>query len=208
MRLTHTLSIFLVFSLSFPASVSAQEVIDLIAAASCECIENLEEGVEFEAATESCVQTAIFSNITPILEEYDFNVTDQDEAERLGEQIGIQVGMKLVSDCPAFMEMMMASEDFIDEIEDYEEVAPDNSETLRGTFLGEKVTKGGFSYLVIEDEYGDEVELLWLNPFAGDERIGEDLEGSRVTVRWKPAYIRNGKEGEYLKTKVISALEQ
>lgn len=199
--------LLLSFLFSFSLSGSAQEVIDLIAEASCECIEELEDVSDFAAAAETCIQQAIFSNLAPILEEFDLDITDEDEATRIGEKIGMEVGLKLVSDCASFMEMMLA----VDELEDYEEgyetVAPDNSETVTGTFLGEKVTKGGFSYLIIEDEYGDESEFLWMNPFTGDENVNQDLEGKKVILTWKPAYIRNGKEGEYIKTKVISGLE-
>lgn len=199
--------LLLSFLFSFSLSGSAQEVIDLIAEASCECIEELEDVSDFAAAAETCIQQAIFSNLAPILEEFDLDITDEDEATRIGEKIGMEVGLKLVSDCESFMEMMLA----VDELEDYEEgyetVAPDNSETVTGTFLGEKVTKGGFSYLIIEDEYGDESEFLWMNPFTGDENVNQDLEGKKVILTWKPAYIRNGKEGEYIKTKVISGLD-
>lgn len=199
----------LLFSLAL--STSAQEVVDLIAEASCECIEELEDVSDFAAAAEICIQQAIFSNLAPILEEFDLDITDEDEATRIGEQIGMDVGLKLVSDCPSFMEMMMASDELEDGFIDYEDEsgqsAPDNSETVTGTFLGEKVTKGGFSYLIVEDEYGDKGEFLWMNPFSGDELVNEALEGKKISLTWKPAYIRNGKEGEYIKTKVVSGIE-
>lgn len=192
-------------------SGSAQEVVDIIADASCECIEELEEVTDFAGAAEICIQQAIFSNLAPILEEFDLDITNEDEATRIGEKIGMDVGLKLVSDCPSFMDMMMASDELEDGFEDYDggygESAPDNSERVTGTFLGEKVTKGGFSYLIIKDEYGDKSEFLWMNPFSGDELVNQDLEGKQITLIWKPAYIRNGKEAEYIKTKVISGLE-
>lgn len=206
-----SIPLLLSFLFSLTLSTSAQEVVDLIAEASCECIEELEDVSDFAGAAETCIQQAIFSNLAPILEEFDLDITDEDEATRIGEQIGMEVGLKLVSDCPSFMEMMMASEEFEGELMDYEgdynSSAPDNSESVTGTFLGEKVTKGGFSYLIVEDEYGDKSEFLWMNPFSGDELVNEDLEGQQVTLTWKPAYIRNGKEGEYIKTKVISGIE-
>lgn len=212
MKFTQFLPIVFFLAGTIPGPSYSQEVIEVISTASCECIEELETPSDFAAAAEICIQQAIFSNLAPILEEFEFNITDEEEASRIGEKIGMEVGLNLVSNCPAFMEMMMASDEFEDEYTDYEggqEVAaPDNSEILVGTFLGEKVTKGGFSYLLVKDEYGVETELLWMNPFLGDELISEDLEGQKVTIKWKPAYIRNGKAGEYIKTKVISELEE
>lgn len=196
------ISLFFYFSLSG----SAQEAIDLIAQASCECIQDLDDVSDIAAATETCVQQAIFSNLAPILEEFDFDLADEEAATRIGEKIGTEVGLKLVSECPAFMEIMMNSDELDDGFEDYEEAPVDNSENLTGTFLGEKLTKGGFSYLIIEDEYGDKSEFLWLNPFSGDELVNKDLEGKKISLRWKPEYIRNGKDGEYIKTRVISGL--
>lgn len=206
-----SIPLLLSFLFLLSVSLSAQEVVELIAEASCECIEELEDVSDFAAAAETCIQQAIFSNLAPILEEFDLDITDEDEATRIGEKIGMDVGLKLVSDCPSFMEMMMASDELEDEFADYEssygEPVPDNSERVTGTFLGEKVTKGGFSYLIIEDEYGDKAEFLWMNPFSGDELVNQALEGKKITLIWKPAYIRNGKEAEYVKTKVISGLE-
>lgn len=192
------------------ASLQGQEAISLISDASCDCIGDLdvENESEMEAAVEMCIQTAIFSNLGPIMEEFDFDLTDEAEATRIGEEIGMEVGMNLVSNCPEFMNMMIGSsmmdDEDIFEVEDEGESRM--AEELSGTFLGEEVTKGGFSYLVVKDEYGEKQRLLWLKPFSGDELISESLEGSEVSVEWEPMYIRNGKEEDYLKAKVITRL--
>lgn len=192
------------------SSLQGQEAINLISEASCECIGDLDvnDEAEMEEAVEMCIQTAIFSNLGPIMEEFEFDLTDEEEATRIGEEIGMEVGMNLVSNCPAFMNMMMESGMMDDE--DSYDIAEieDNSmvEELSGTYLGEEVTKGGFSYLIVRDEFGEKQRLLWLSPFSGDELVSESLEGSEVSVEWEPMYIRNGKEAEYLKSKVVTKL--
>ncbi len=205
---------FLILGLS-PAF--SQEAIELISQSSCECITELQASGEVTSAgqaVESCIQQAIFANLTPIMEAYDFDLSNEEEATSIGEEIGMQVGMKLVTDCPAFMAMMMDNQEGSDNIdvsglEDYgvvEEEPETTYESLEAVFEEEDVTKGGFSYLIFKDEYGEESRFLWLSPFAGDELIGKELEGKAVTIEWESVYIRNGKDEDYQKTKVIRRL--
>ena len=66
------------------------------------------------------------------------------------------------------------------------------------------------AFIIVVDEYGDELSFLWLEKFPdSEEYLGriEDLKGRRVRIIWREIQLYQVRTQNYRKSKEIRGLE-
>lgn len=187
------------------STATAQDVIQKVADASCECFTDGLEEVTDKEEVEMKLGLCIFQGATPYMKELKkkegLSISNEAELEKLIEK----VGMRMVVSCPAFVNYI--SENYEDyEDEDEEEYY---AESFEGTF--KKLDAQQFNVLVVEDESGREHKILWLEHFdnASDFEGGKakKLEGREVRITYVERDMYEPKLDEYIKMKVVKGVE-
>lgn len=201
----HIFSSLLAFLVTF--SLSAQQVVEQISAETCACIEkaSAEESIKsLELLTNSCVQQAMLENITGITETYRADLSDPEASREVGQSIGKEVGNWLAENCVSYRALQTQSTQSKPKVEmlSFPLKSTEGSITeLRGEELG---------FVILVDEYGDELSFLWLEKFTGsDEFLGriEDLKGRRVKIIWREIQLYQVRTQNYRKSKEIRGIE-
>ena len=199
------LSLLLAIALS-PA-VHGQQVVEQIAEETCACIQasGLEEkNANLELLTSTCVQQAMLDHIGDITEAYRVDLSNPETSREIGETIGKEVGIWLATNCRIYRRLYMQRV-----------AAPPQSETLthplhstEGSITGLRGEE--LAFVILVDEYGDELSFLWLEKFPdSEEYLGriEDLKGKRVRITWREIQLYQVRTQNYRKTKEIRGLE-
>jgi hypothetical protein len=113
--------------------------------------------------------------------------------------------MKLASECPEFMKMVVSSETF------KESKAARTGKTeyrsLSGTLV--KVVPGEFSHFLIKDQSGKTEKIWWMEYFPGADMLSDpkNLNGN-VKLKYEEKEVYNGTLKDYVKIKVAVGLEK
>jgi hypothetical protein len=180
--------IFLVlFAALFSVATFAQRsAIDKVANAACECINSTElntdmTAIDAELMLGQCMAPSIMENMEALMKEMKLKEFNQET----GYQIGIEVGKKLGSICPKFIELsiilahnakseVQTTEEFDESREQVEgEYSEEDAEIgiLTGRYVREE---GGAQRYIVVNADGVEEKLLWLYWFDGSDDIQAD----------------------------------
>lgn len=199
--------IYCLFGFVLPANLSAQPVVEQIATETCTCIEKSsqeEKNANLELLTSACVQQAMLEHISDITAAYRVDLNNPEASREIGETIGKEVGEWLAMNCTAYqvLQARPASRQPQTETLTHTLRTTDGSITdLRGEDL---------AYVIMVDEYGDELSFLWLEKFPNSEEyLGriEDLKGRRVRIIWREIQLYQVRTQNYRKSKEIRGIE-
>ncbi|AUC80127.1 hypothetical protein CW736_12435 [Nonlabens sp. MB-3u-79] len=160
------------------ASVNAQqfneEAVKELADQVCECIQtkgDIETKEKAEMELGSCMLQA-YSNNQKYFDDKGINFLDANNAEKLGEQVGIM----LAGSCPESIPLFML---FADDIEEEMELEEENL-VITGKIV--KVEDDKFKSFEIKDEDGRRRKLLWLTYVDNDELLEDAVKGKTTYV--------------------------
>lgn len=113
----------------------------------------------------------------------DIDISDSENMGWLGEQIG----MKMAEVCPQeILAIGLVAMDESDENGDFNDVDYPMAYEVKGTFKAVE-QMGKFNFLVINNEDGDEIKLLWLGYFEGSDVLinaPEKAIGKKVSAEY------------------------
>ncbi len=131
-----------------------------------------------------------------------YNLMDAKTSEKLG----IDVGAKLVYECPEFTSTLLKNTKAMTDIVQRGKDGP--SGTISGTLV--KIIGGDFSYLQVEDDKGRIEKLWWMEYFDGANVLATDPQrhlNKPIKVRFVEKEIFNSTLKDYVKIKVITGVD-
>lgn len=218
------------FLLILTNNLRAQSAANILAAESCQCIGQVQSEVieDIEQLTNSCIQESILRNLDWLKQKYNWN-SSTTEAEKLGQQIGQEVGEILIKECTALMAFLKSeapmedsplyetSSRTISGFQDDLPFIPENPslpDEQPSTNISEGILLAlqgnDMAYFMIVDEYGDRLSFGWLTPFEGDEYFHYGIgvhEGRRVRIYWDSLELYQLNSRRYQKVKVVGKIE-
>jgi hypothetical protein len=198
---------FLFLFIVFSARAQAQQVVEIIAAETCTCIEQSsldEKDANLELLTSTCVQQAMLEHIGDITEAYRADLSNPEISKEIGESIGKEVGSWLNTQCNAYRTLKGRPSPTRPQMETVSHAL----QSTEGSITGQRGEE--MAFLIVVDEYGDELSFLWLEKFPDSEQyLGrvEDLKGRRVRIIWREIQLYQVRTQNYRKSKEIRGIE-
>jgi hypothetical protein len=119
-----------------------------------------------------------------------------------GRQIGMKVGMKMATNCPAYIKLIGKMME--DKIIETPEIIDNIQELVKGKVT--EVISDGYQFLKIKDQNGNIKRVLWLFNFEGAATYNNDpkkLIGKTVSVSCNQVEIFFAKSNSFGKEKMI-----
>ena len=133
------------------------------------------------------------------LKSFGINTSDPKSLERLA----MDVGMRLVTDCPAFYDALSKNPNTVKDL-----ALSESSSRISGKLL--KVVAGEFTHLLIEDPSGKIEKLWWMEYFNGSNALLINPQ-SQINRSFRFTYVEreifNSTLKDYVKVKVITRLD-
>jgi hypothetical protein len=129
---------------------------------------------------------------------------DMDEVDF--EKVGQKVGIKLMTDCPIFIKVIMPL------IEGELESSPDEEEEDEvKTTSGEvtEITETNFVILKLKEADGSIKRFYWLTKFKGAENFDNDpqnCKGKKISIKWRFVEVYNPAGKSFSKERVITGI--
>ena len=128
-----------------------------------------------------------------------FNTSDSKSVEKLA----VDVGMRLVTDCPTFFETLTKNPNHIKEL-----ALNESSGTISGKLV--RIVGGDFTHLLIEDTKGKVERLWWMEYFSGSNVLLSNPQ-TQLNRSLKVSYVEreifNSTLNDYVKVKVITRID-
>ncbi|MFK7756127.1 MAG: hypothetical protein AB8B53_04265 [Flavobacteriales bacterium] len=210
MKLFTTALLF--FSISFGFT---QDYLDHIAEETCECMGDVDDYKTYEEFSMN-MGLCMFSEAEPYTKKLkkDFKI-DLNDIEEYGTVLGEQLGLRLVTVCPKFLEAISKFDDeVLGELMDEDEADYDspstNSEEEESTGIVKSYEEEGFLSLKVEENDGSVTKVLWLGYVDSDFDLDNDLEnlkGLEVSITYTEQELYDVKSKEYRYYKVLTSLK-
>lgn len=196
----------ILYSTGISAQASKDSLLKVIVKETCTDI----SGKDFSGKSMEEIEMELGLAMMPIMVKYQeelqaaYGTGIEDQAGM--EKMGMEVGLQLAKDCPAFLKMFAGNPAVIKERAGKNTAA--ELKTVNGKLLA--IVHGDFSYLQVKDATGKIEKLWWMEYFEGSGRLitnaGEMLNKD-VKVKYSEKEIYNATLKEYIKIKVIAGLE-
>jgi hypothetical protein len=119
------------------------------------------------------------------------------------EKAGEDLGMRLVLECPAFLQIMTGNPGIINKAAGIAE------KTMTGTLI--RVVPGEFTHLLVKDNKGKLVKIWWMAPFAGSAELTGNPQSwlnKKVTVSYDERESYNAGTKKYTTIKTAAGIEK
>lgn len=130
------------------------------------------------------------------------DVTDKASMEKLAQSIG----MRLFTECPAFLKIMSNIDPSTLEKPAKMSVVVGGA-TITGTLL--KVVPGELTHLLVKDNSGKTVKIWWMDYFTGSDEMADNplkMVNKKVTVNYTEKEVYNVALKQYIKIKVATGI--
>ncbi len=186
----------------FAQKLSKEELISKISAGTCECITKKEITKENLELTLGLCMLEDFGKYEKDIEKYYGKNVISDEAKM--ESLGRDVGMKMATECPSFLKLIMNNmdEDSYSEDEVVEEVVEEPSVT--GKFF--QVKSDQFITFSIKEDSGKTEEFILLNNFDNSFLLTENIlkPNDKVDVYFYELEMFDAKIKKFVTYKIVS----
>ncbi len=196
----------LVITASVNAQVSKDSLLKLMSKETCTEITNK----DFSGKNMDELQMELGLAMMPVVLKYQeelqtvFGISGIEDQSGM-EKMGMEIGLQLAKDCPAFLKM------FVNNPGALKEIVGNNTDaavmSISGTLL--KVVTGDFTYIQIKDASGKTEKLWWMEYFEGSSKLtgAATMVNKQVKAKYIEKEIYNATLKEYIKIKVITGLE-
>jgi hypothetical protein len=182
----------------------SQDLMDKMSKDACSCIEKkVAQGGKNDAQEmmQACVMEAMLSNMNEFMEKYGDAMQDTKKIE----SFGVELGLKLAKNCPAFMKAVgnNGNSSFMLKAD----TRMESVMTLEGEVKSFKVKNLATLTLLAN---GLKEELVIVERFEGSEFIfgkEKELKGKKVSVEYKELEIYNPSKKAFEKQKVIRSVK-
>ena len=197
-----TLTFFTVF---IATAQTKRTAIDKAVDSTCKCLEAAKDKIkseaDFDKIGEGCIIKSAMPFLSEIAKEENIPIDLLDDGEEIGEKLGNKIGMKLIIDCPAFLDLIAQ---YANNEGDEAEVTGKTSGTVSSVETGEHL------YINVREQSGKVVKLVWLQYFPGadDFKSSPDaLKGKKVKIQWKQVELYTVKQKDFITVKQLVKLE-
>ncbi len=207
----------LAISLSFSAAaqMSKDSLLKIMSKEACDDISKK----DLSKVTAKNAQTEISMMLMPTMTKHmaDIqkvygNITDQ----KVMQKMGTDLGMKLVTDCPKFMEFSMKMAGSANEANDEQAAYPpprptssnDNAESISGTLMA--INPADITSLSVKDSKGKISKLYWLEYFDNADALKDSSKkylNKKVVVNYTEKSVYDAAKKDYKTIKVITGIE-
>lgn len=130
------------------------------------------------------------------------DVTGKDGMEKMGQEIG----MRLVTECPAFLKLMSSMDPSAMGKPDVIRTTV-GSASIKGTLV--KVVPGELTHLLVKDSKGKTVKIWWMDYFDGSDDMADNPQkiiNKKVTVDYTEKEVYSAALKQYIKIKVATGI--
>ncbi len=200
-------SILLFSSVCLFAQISKDSLLKLMTKETCTQITNK----DFSGKNMDELQMELGLAMMPVVMKYQeelqtaFGISMEDQSGM--EKMGMEIGLQLAKDCPAFLKMFVNNPTALKEI-----AGGSNTDatvmSINGTL--QKIVTGDFTYIQVKDASGKIEKLWWMEYFDGSAKLITDattMVNKQVKVKYTEKEMYNATLKEYIKIKVIKGLE-
>lgn len=193
-----TLLLFVFFTIN----LSAQDIMDVFAQETCECIskKNIEslsqEQINLELGF--CIMQSLSKHKGEYEEKYPVNINDPASFSKFGEQIGFHMAAR----CPTILQKVATTNGNAGQ-----EATKPVSEMV-GTIKAIRGTD--ISFLVIKDIKGRDQTFVWLRYFNGSDLLMDDFDeliGQKVKITYALIEMYSPKAKDYYNQKEIKGIQ-
>ena len=186
----------------FTINLSAQDIMDVFAQETCECIskKNIEslsqEQINLELGF--CIMQSLSKHTGEYEEKYPVNINDPVSFSKFGEQIGFRMAAR----CPAILQKVATTNG-----NSGQEANKPVSEMV-GTIKAIRGTD--ISFLVIIDINGRDQTFVWLRYFNGSDLLMDDFDdliGQKVKITYALVEMYSPKAKDYYNQKEIKGIQ-
>jgi hypothetical protein len=131
------------------------------------------------------------------------DITDKAGMEKLGQAIG----MRLFTECPAFLKIMGDMDPSALDKPTKIPVTIGGGASIKGTLL--KVVPGELTHLLVKDSKGKTVKIWWMDYFDGSDDMADNPQkmiNKKVTVDYTEKEVYNVALKQYIKIKVATGI--
>ena len=199
-------SALLIGTVTLYAQVAKDSLLKLMSKETCTEITNK----DFSGKNMDELQMELGLAMMPVVMKYQeelqtaFGISMEDQSGM--EKMGMEIGLQLAKDCPAFLKM------FVNNSGALKEIVGNNTDaavmSISGTLL--KIVTGDFTCIQVKDASGKIEKLWWMEYFDGSAKLITDattMLNKQVKVKYTEKEMYNATLKEYIKIKVIKGLE-
>ncbi len=201
--------LFLVASSEY---ITAQTITQKVTKEVCDCLNQTNiEGKDASTITDafqSCFMKGAMPSFMELVKEMGIEGDFSKESTKMGREMGQKLAIVLIKDCPVAMTWFakMSNKGQVAEENKPEIITFDGK--FSGTFKG--IKNNNYTFLNFKDASGDEVNLIWLQKFEGDELLLNDkestLKAKNLQAKWRTIELYDYKTKKYQSFKEIVGL--
>lgn len=181
---------------------SQKSYLDKVADSTCKCMEAGKNTVKTESDLDKLGERCIMKSALPFIDSFakeEGLKVDEIDSE-FGNKVGQKIGMKLLTSCPVFVELMATFSS-----------GTDDEEIITGKITGTvtDVTMSDHVYLNIKESNGKITKLTWIEYFPGADDYKASparLKGKQVEAEWQQTEIYNVSKKDFVGVKVVRGL--
>ncbi|MCU0437212.1 MAG: hypothetical protein MUC49_04810 [Raineya sp.] len=179
----------------------SQDLMNKMSKDACGCIEKktAQGEKDVQQLMQACVMEAMMNNMNEFMQQYGDAMQDPKKME----SFGMELGMKLTKDCPAFMKVAGGSSNLTMK---GELVGVDKTLSLEGTVESFKVKTLATITLVSN---GVKEDFVILERFEGSENVfgkEKEIKGKRMKIEYKEMEIYNPSKKAFEKQKMVKSI--
>jgi len=203
MKKTVLLFTILFFTKQLSAQISKDSLLSLMASDICVNLPDKSMGTEKE------MEAQMAQAFIPLLGKYSESISkyydlESETGTKGYRQLGIDVGMKMMSSCPVFMKNMMQQASNEKGNEKTTDVKQKKS-YLSGTLV--KIVPGDLTYLSVKTDGGQVQKIWWLEYFEGADKLTADGYNKPVTIEYIEKEVYNAALKDYIKIKIATGVK-
>ncbi|MEM6763441.1 MAG: hypothetical protein AAF824_00335 [Bacteroidota bacterium] len=184
-------------SFSFAQFDIEAEVFNKISKEVCTCLTDAQnEEKNIDNAVQTCMESAAMNHMVELMEIANLSELTPEEGEKLGELIG----MKVMRDCPTFIEMAI-------------QMSREENEAVKANQISgvlKKISGNDLGRIIIETPEGIEEVLYIIHPLEEDpDNILSSIssyKGQEITVNWMEAEVYTPKISMFAPVKQVVAI--
>jgi hypothetical protein len=195
-------SVFIFLFIFTAPAFGQKSSMDKAVDSTCKCLEAIKDKIknsaDFDKLGQGCIIKAALPYIEGISKEE--NIPIKELNEDVGEKLGQKIGMKLISGCPAFMELISL---YSNDNKDSDIVTGKSSGVVTNVDISDHV------YLNIKESSGKITKVIWVEYFPGSDEYKSNpaaLKGKQVEVEWKQTEIYYIAQKDFAIVKQVSKL--
>lgn len=197
------IAVIMIFAKTTSAQTAKDSLLNMMAGEVCKTLSEKPAGSESAKDMEYRMANAF----VPLLQKHGDEIAKfydlQNDTEGNGyKQLGVDVGLKLLSICPDFMAAAMESKT---KDKDFGSSEKKEKMPLSGTLL--KINPGEFASLSVRSAAGKTEKIWWLEYFDGADNITPAMINKPISIQYYEKEVYNATLKEYIKIKIAAGIK-